>query len=34
MRWRFSDVVDRLCQMINNLTKEKVKSITHRDWLV
>ncbi|MDD7306481.1 MAG: hypothetical protein PUG67_07820 [Peptoniphilaceae bacterium] len=28
-----SDVVDRLCNPINNLTKEMVKSITHRDWL-
>ena len=28
-----SDVVDRLCETINKLTKEMVKSITNRDWL-
>lgn len=28
-----NDVVERLCQTINKLTKEMVKSITHRDWL-
>ena len=28
-----SDVVDRLCKTINNLTKEMVKSVTHREWL-
>lgn len=27
-----SDVVERLCETINNLTKEMVKSITYRDW--
>lgn len=26
-------VVDRLCQTIQALTREKVKSITHRDWI-
>lgn len=28
-----ADVVDRLCETINNLTKKMVKSITHRGWL-
>lgn len=28
-----SDLVDRLCETINKLTKEMVKSITNRDWL-
>lgn len=27
-------VVDQLCISINQLTKEMVKSITHRDWLI
>lgn len=27
------DVVDRLCATVNSLTKEVVKSITHRQWL-
>lgn len=26
-------VVDRLCSTINALTKEKIKRITHRDWI-
>lgn len=28
-----TDVVNRLCETINHLTKEMVKSITHRDWI-
>lgn len=27
------DVVDRLCDTINLLTKDMVKSITHREWI-
>lgn len=28
-----NDVVDRLCETINSLTIEQMKSITHRDWI-
>lgn len=28
-----NDVVDRLCETINSLTKEMVKQITHRQWI-
>ncbi len=28
-----NDVVDRLCETINSLTKEMVKQITHRRWI-
>ncbi len=28
-----NDVVDRLCETINLLTENMVKSITNRDWL-
>lgn len=28
-----NDVVDRLCDTINKLTKDTIKSITHRNWL-
>ncbi|WP_308533715.1 transposase [uncultured Peptoniphilus sp.] len=28
-----ADIVNRLCGTMNNLTKEMVKSIIHRDWL-
>ena len=27
------DVIDRLCDTINLLTKDMVKSITHRSWI-
>ena len=27
------DVIDRLCDTINLLTKNMVKSITHRSWI-
>ena len=27
------DVVKRICDTINQITKEMVKSILHRDWL-
>ena len=27
------DVIDRLCDTINLLTKDMVKSITHRNWI-
>ena len=27
------DVINRLCQTINKLTKEMVKSITLREWI-
>lgn len=28
-----ADVMDRLCESVNNLTQEMMKSITLRDWL-
>ena len=29
-----ADVVDRLCDTISNLSKDTVKSITSRDWIL
>lgn len=30
---KLKDVIDRLCDTINLLTKDMVKSITHRSWI-